>query len=136
MTKIQLNFDGASQGNPGPAGAGGVIKQGRKVIKKYHRYLGKKTNNQAEYLAALLGIKVIKKLGLEPKELIIVGDSKLIIEQIAGNYKVKNPGLKILNKKVQTELKSFTTTINYQHVKREQNKTADKLATHAINNHK
>lgn len=132
MSIIQLNFDGGARNNPGPAGAGGVIKKDGQVIKKYHRYLGEKTNNQAEYLAALLGIRIIKELNLEIDQLIVIGDSSLVIEQLAGNFKIKNQALKELYDKVKQELVDLEDKVVFQHVKREKNESADALVNKAI----
>jgi len=132
MNIIQLNFDGGARNNPGPAGAGGVIKEDGQVIKKYYKYLGEKTNNQAEYLAALLGIRVIKQLNLEIDQLVVIGDSNLVIEQLKGNYKVKNQLLKELHAKIKKELVDIEDKVVFKHVKREKNESADALVNKAI----
>jgi len=132
MSIIQLNFDGGARNNPGPAGAGGVIKKDGQIIKKYYRYLGEKTNNQAEYLAALLGVRIINRLDIEIDQLIIIGDSSLVIEQLAGNFKVKNQFLKELYDKVKQELSDLEGKVIYRHVKRDKNELADFLVNKAI----
>ena len=133
MSKVEIYFDGASRNNPGPAGAGGVIKEDGRVVKKYHRYLGKKTNNEAEYLAALLGVRVVKKLGLRPSQLVFIGDSSLVIEQLAGKFKIKNGRLKKLHWQVREEILSLGSGgVDFRHIERAKNSQADKLANQAI----
>lgn len=132
MSKVEIYFDGASRNNPGPAGVGGVIKEDNKVVKRYYRYLGKKTNNEAEYLAALLGIRIVKKLGLKPGQLIFIGDSSLIIEQLAGKFKIKNERLKKFYWQIREEILSLGSGVEFKHIKREKNREADSLANKAI----
>lgn len=132
MSQIEIYFDGASRNNPGPAGVGGVIKEDGRVVKKYHRYLGKKTNNEAEYLAALLGIRVVKKLGLKPTRLVFIGDSSLIIEQLAGRFKIRNDRLKELYWQIREEILGLGSGVDFRHIKREKNRQADSLANQAI----
>ena len=132
MKKIEIYFDGASRNNPGPAGAGGVIKENGKIIKRYHRYLGRKTNNEAEYLAVLLGVKIVKRLKLEPDQLIMAGDSSLIIHQLAGRYKVKNERLKKLHGQVRKEIINIGCGVDFKDLPREKNEEADRLANKGI----
>jgi len=132
MSKVEIYFDGASRNNPGPSGAGGMIIENGKVIKEYYRYLGKRTNNEAEYLAVLLGIKILKRLKIRPTNLDLIGDSKLIIEQLAGRFKIKNGRLKKLHRQVEDEIKEIETKIRFKHIGRAGNSQADKLANKAI----
>jgi ribonuclease HI len=132
MKKIEIYFDGASRNNPGPAGAGGVIKENGQTIRKYHRYLGRKTNNEAEYLAVLLGVKIVRKLELRPDQLILAGDSSLIIQQLAGRYKIKNERLKKLHGQVRREIINIGCGVDFKDLPREKNKEADKLANKGI----
>jgi len=127
---INLACDGASRNNPGPSSAGIVIWQDNKEIAAKGFFLGKKTNNQSEYLALILGILCAKKV-LKPDQLLnIVSDSKLLVHQILGLYKIKHENLKILHKTAISLLHKIDYRIS--HVLRDQNKRADELANEAI----
>lgn len=88
---IEIFVDGAARGNPGPAGAGIFITQADKELVKSGFFLGKKTNNQAEYLALALALFLLKKQIKNPEKIIITSDSELLIKQMRGEYQVKNP---------------------------------------------
>lgn len=125
--------DGASRNNPGPAGAGIAITLGDEEICKRGYFLGKKTNNQAEYLALLIGLLITKKEFASRKmsyPLLIISDSELLVKQIKGIYRVKNPQLAKIKEAVDTLLEDKTYTI--KHVLREKNKVADELANKGI----
>lgn len=124
-----LNFDGASRGNPGPAGIGAVIFHHGKEIWASCQYIGTKTNNQSEYSALILGLK--EALSRDIKCLQVYGDSQLVINQINGEYKVKNPVLQELYQEVQN-LKAQFDNIIVTHVYREFNKRADQLSNMAL----
>ena len=124
-----LNFDGASRGNPGPAGIGAVIFHNGKEIWASCQYIGTKTNNQSEYSALILGLK--EALTRDIKCLQVYGDSQLIINQINGEYKVRNPGLQDLYQEVQ-QIKAHFESIVFTHVYREFNKRADQLSNMAL----
>lgn len=123
--------DGGSRGNPGPAGLGVYIcdRSGEPVERRY-KYLGETTNNVAEYSGALLGIRRAIELGATSIEL--RADSKLVIEQLSGNYKVKNPGLKELHTQIRELVSSYPGKISFTHVPREKNKEADRLSNVAM----
>lgn len=132
MKSGSLFTDGAARGNPGPAGLGFVLFDGEgEVVFEGFRYLGKKTNNQAEYHALIDGLK--KALELQFKELNINLDSELAVKQVKGEYRVKNEGIKPLYQEVMALLAKFEN-YNIMHIVREKNKTADKLANRAIDN--
>ena len=126
----KLYIDGASRNNPGQSGAGVYVLKDDKLAYKEGFYLGIKTNNEAEYLALLLGIYSCKKL-LFPEDLLyVVSDSQLLVRQIKGEYKVRKPELKKLYDVAFTLLHG----VNYSlcHVLREYNKNADKLANQGV----
>lgn len=125
----QLFFDGASKGNPGIAGAGGVIYHNGDELTTYTKHISHATNNVAEYLALYIGLLRCKELNIT--ELEVFGDSQLVIKQVTGEWKVKNKELK----KVFDEIKSiepYFTTISYKHVYRTKNKRADEMANIAV----
>lgn len=126
----KLYFDGASRNNPGQAGAGIVIKKNDEIHYSHGYYLGTKTNNQAEYLAFLLGLFHLQNDLNSDDFLEVICDSDLIVKQIKGIYKVKNADLIKLNKIAQAFLSKVDHTI--RHIPREENSQADKKANLAI----
>ena len=132
--RLVIYIDGASKGNPGSAGAGVWIADGEgKKISELSRFLGHKTNNEAEYWALLLGLKEAKRLG--GATLRIFTDSELVERQIKGVYRVKDLNLKALHKAVLQDLKTFLS-FEIQSIPREENKKADRLASQAIQRRK
>ena len=128
--ELYLYTDGASRGNPGPAGAGYLIKdpQDRTVTQGY-QYLGVTTNNVAEYRALLLGLE--KAAEYEPSRIHIFLDSELVVQQVAGIYKVRDPKLKSLYEQVMQKLGDYSFW-EIQYISRQNNKDADYLANFAI----
>ena len=126
---VEVYTDGSSIGNPGKIGIGFLIYKDNKIIKEKGVYLGVGTNNFAEYMAIIFSL--IEVLSLQEKDCCVYSDSKLLCEQLKGNFKVKNKNifpLYILAKDLISRLNSFD--INY--IEREKNKKADKLAREAI----
>jgi ribonuclease HI len=129
--KLILFADGGSRGNPGPSAAGAVLfDTKRKKIAEIKKFLGHATSNQAEYSAALLGIKKAQMLGATEIEIFL--DSKLVVEQLAGNWKIKDLHLKKIAEKIQTQLAQFENW-KIKHVPRTQNREADRLVNEALN---
>ena len=125
-----IYFDGASKGNPGQAGAGVWIKnKDGNEIARISRYLGEKTNNEAEYLALILGLREAKRRGSNSVH--IFTDSELIEKQIKGIYRVRDFDLKELHRKAIQSLKEFSS-FEIEFIPREKNKEADFLANQAI----
>jgi len=128
--RLIIYFDGASRGNPGRAAAGIWITDGEgKRISEVSRYLGHKTNNEAEYWALLLGLREAKRLG--GKSLRIFTDAELVERQIKGVYRVRDLNLKALHRTVLQNLKAFSS-FEIESIPREKNKEADRLANEAI----
>lgn len=126
----ELYVDGAARNNPGPAGAGFYLVKNGVPIEERGMYLGIKTNNQAEYLALLLGA-YYAQLHMGPQDtLVIKADSELMVRQISGIYAIKNKELA----RIYSTLRRFLDTLHYnvKHIPREQNKIADKLANKGI----
>jgi ribonuclease HI len=123
-------FDGASKGNPGPAGAGIVIvnPEGR-VILEYSKELGIRTNNEAEYLALIELLQKALELGI--RELEIMGDSQLVINQVFGNWNINMPHLYTLYNQA-TELLEKFDRVKARWIPREKNRLADSLSNKAI----
>lgn len=129
--KLIIYTDGGARFNPGPAGIGVFITDEKgKALERRHKYLGIATNNQAEYQGALHGIRRGIELGATEIELRM--DSNLVIEQLAGNFKVKNPELKTIFQEIRDLLQSWGGKIVFTHVRREYNKEADRLSNVAM----
>ncbi len=128
--KLTLQFDGGSRGNPGPAGIGIVISaaDGTPLV-TLGRFIGRATNNVAEYKALITAMEEAQKLGA--KKILIRGDSELVIKQMRGEYRVKNPELKILYEEAQALFSEFPQA-SIEHNLRHKNETADKLANLAM----
>jgi len=123
--------DGASSGNPGPMGIGVAIYKDGKIVKGISEYIGKGTNNVAEYTAVIRALETA--LAMNEKIVSIRSDSELLIKQLNGNYKVKAMHLKELNRKVHALC--LNLNVSFEHVPRERNKVADKLSKKAVENH-
>lgn len=130
LDKITIFTDGGSRGNPGPAaGAYVLVDDSGKTIGGKGVFIGKATNNVAEYTGMLEGIEAAKTMGI--KELKLFSDSELMVKQIKGIYRVKSPTLKPLHTKIMQLLKTFDKW-QIKHVYRENNKDSDKLANDAM----
>ncbi len=136
MKKLTVYLDGASRGNPGPAGVGIVISDEKgKVISEINEYIGKTTNNVAEYTALIRALEEIGIIaGKAPKGVAVKFylDSELLVNQISGTYRTKDKNLFSLLQQVR-QLSSNLAKVEYQYIPREKNKIADKLANKAIN---
>ncbi len=129
-SSLNIYIDGASRGNPGDAGAGVRITddRGNRIV-EMSRYLGQKTNNEAEYWALLLGLEEAKRLG--GRSIRIFTDSELVERQINGLYRVRNSNLKLLHGAALRRLDEFSSHV-VQSIPREQNQEADRLANEAV----
>jgi ribonuclease HI len=129
-TYLIAHTDGGARGNPGPAGYGVVIhdSKGNKVA-ALSRFLGKQTNNFAEYQALIAALEYAVEHG--PKALKVISDSELLVRQIKGIYKVKEPSLRDLHARA----KGLTSQLEWfeiEHVRRGGNREADELANSAM----
>jgi ribonuclease HI len=128
--RTRLFTDGAARGNPGPAGAGAVIiNPDGHIVAKVGKFLGEETNNVAEYMGLIIGLKRAKAMGI--KELDVLADSELMVRQLNGDYAVKAEHLKPLHDEVQALLKAFSV-IEIRHIPREENAQADAMSNRAI----
>jgi ribonuclease HI len=127
--KVYIYTDGAARGNPGPAGIGVVIKSEGETLLEVSDYIGKTTNNVAEYMALIRGLEEAIDLGHKSVE--VYADSELLIKQINGEYKVKNEGLLPLYLHLKSLIKKFNH-FDISHTPREANIHADKLANKGI----
>ena len=125
---VKIYIDGASIGNPGKVGVGYLIYKGSHLVKRQGFYLGIQTNNFAEYMALIFSLVEVLKMGENSCR--VYSDSKLLCEQIKGNFKVKDKNiypLFVLAKNMISDFKEFEIT----HIGREKNSEADKLAKEA-----
>jgi ribonuclease HI len=127
---VTIHIDGGSRGNPGPAGAGVVLRDGQgAILYQAGLYLGRATNNVAEYRGLLAGLKAAADL--KASQVRVVSDSELLVRQMNGQYRVKNEGLKPLYEQAKQLAGGFSRCA-FQHVRRELNKEADHLVNQAI----
>jgi len=129
-TVWKLFVDGASRNNPGPSGAGIYIEKDGVLVIKEGYYLGIKTNNQAEYLALLLGLFVVAEQMGSGDTLALVSDSQLLVRQLSGIYKVRQSHLLPLHALCKQIMHKLGATI--VHVLRDQNSEADAMANHGV----
>ncbi|MEA2056406.1 MAG: ribonuclease HI family protein [Patescibacteria group bacterium] len=135
-----MNFyiytDGASRGNPGLAGAGAYIKCLQKSVKKEVEisiFLGIKTNNEAEYLGALVALKWLQRQNLSEKDEIVFHlDSQLVVKQLEKEWKIKSKKLKKIAEQCNQIKDQFPCLVEFKHILRDKNSYADNLANQAI----
>lgn len=128
--RVVVYADGASRGNPGPASIGASVQdEGGMELVPVSERIGVATNNQAEYRAAIAGVRAARTLGATSLELRM--DSELVVRQLIGRYRVKNPGLQPLFTALLAELAALGP-YSVAHVPRERNKRADWLANAAL----
>jgi len=120
--------DGACSGNPGPMGIGAVVYKRGKILKEVSRAIGDGTNNIAEYEAVKAGLEEAITLGADAIE--VRTDSKLVVQQLSGKFRVKAPHLREIKKEIDALAEGLD--VRYAWVPREKNELADKLAKDAI----
>jgi ribonuclease HI len=127
---LHAHIDGASRGNPGEAGFGIHVTtpEGREVARLYG-YLGRATNNVAEYQALIHALRYARARGA--RELLLFSDSELVVKQIGGQYRVKHKDMLPLHREAAALLRHFERA-SLWHVRREQNREADRLANQAL----
>ena len=135
MTSFTIHADGGSRGNPGPSGAGAMIRDhlGNSVA-SVSQYLGTRTNNYAEYEAVILAFETLAKIvrkKVGATEVVVKMDSELVVKQMKGLYKVKHPVLKGQYARLIQVIGAFGK-VSFTHVPRAQNSDADALANEAM----
>ncbi|MGW1072621.1 bifunctional RNase H/acid phosphatase [Streptomyces sp. NPDC002537] len=129
--RFVVEADGGSRGNPGPAGYGAVVLDPAtgEALAEAAEYIGTATNNVAEYKGLIAGLKAAR--ALDPEAAVLVRmDSKLVVEQMSGRWKIKHPDMKPLAAEARTVLPAGR--VDYEWIPREQNKHADRLANEAM----
>lgn len=137
---MQLNVftDGGSRGNPGDAGIGGVVFNAQKdLLYEFSKYMGQATNNEAEYTALLHVLEWIKDYSKDHllNNVVFHLDSKLVVEQINRNWKIKEPRMRLLAEKCWQVIGEIRCETSFVHVRREFNKDADLLVNQALDAH-
>ncbi len=133
LTEATMAVDGASRGNPGPAGIGAaILDRNGQSLAELSRYIGQATNNEAEYQALLAGLELAKERGIA--SLVIQTDSELMAKQIRGEYRVREERLRSMYAKVHRLLTGFKRW-EIKSVPRAQNRLADRLSNIAIDKH-
>lgn len=123
-------IDGGARGNPGPAGYGVRIERADgTLVEEFHESIGVATNNVAEYRGLIAALEWARRHG--EREVHVRSDSLLLVQQMLGNYKVKHPGLQPLHTRARL-LALEIGRVDYQHVRREANRHADRLANAAM----
>lgn len=130
LAAATAHIDGGSRGNPGPAGYGVLVKDEHgQVVAQLSRYLGKQTNNYAEYSGLIAALEYALEHNL--RSLRVFSDSELMVRQIRGIYKVRNEGLRPLYERARQLLRQLDR-FTIEHVRRELNREADGLANRAM----
>jgi len=131
--KYQIFTDGGARGNPGPAAIGFVVQdESGKIIKKFSQRIGVTTNNVAEYTAVIEALKWVSKNLPKKQKIDFFLDSKLVVYQLSGYYKIKDSKLRILILKIEQYEKEIEGEIFYHFVPREKNQVADKLVNSCL----
>ena len=130
IASYQANVDGGSRGNPGPAAYGVVVRDPRgDIVARLKKYIGKNTNNVAEYFGLIAALDYAQNHGV--RALRVESDSELMVKQMRGQYKVKSEELKPLFERAKKMSQTFES-FRISHVYREQNKEADALVNQAL----
>jgi ribonuclease HI len=128
--RLRVYSDGAARGNPGLSGAGAVlVEPSGQIVDRLGKFLGVHTNNYAEYMGLLIGLRRAKDLGV--REVEVFADSELMIRQLGGRYQVKSATLRPLYEEAVKLLNDFSR-VKLVHVPREMNKAADEMSNRAI----
>ena len=128
--RVRVYSDGAARGNPGPAGAGAVVTDtDGKIIERVGKFLGRQTNNHAEYMGLIVGLQAALAMGAD--EVDVFADSQLMIRQLQGRYQMKSASLRPLFLEAKRQLEQFRK-VRLAHVPREENGDADEMSNRAI----
>jgi ribonuclease HI len=128
---VTVEADGGSRGNPGPAGYGAVVRDPATgdVLAERKAGLGRTTNNVAEYSGLIAGLTAAREL--DARTVAVRMDSKLVVEQMSGRWKVKSDQMKALAERARALVDGFTD-VTFEWIPRERNKDADRLANEAM----
>ena len=130
---MDIHIDGSSMGNPGDSGIGIIFSRGEETLKNISKYIGKQTNNFAEYTALVFALQ--EALIMKADSINIFSDSELLCRQLTGEYRVKSENIKTLYDQAENLLRGFKK-YSITRIPREENRGADKLARSAIKKQK
>ena len=132
-TKLLVYSDGGARGNPGPAAYGFLIKdQDQQVIHEFKAFMGNNTNNQAEYQGVLNALQWLLNNPTQASEAICHLDSLLVVNQLSGKFKIKQPGLIKLAQQTHKIISALPYPITFTYIPRAQNHEADALVNQAL----
>lgn len=129
---INIYGDGGSRGNPGPAASAFLVVDSGKVLCYQSKYLGKTTNNVAEYNCVMMALNWVVNQSKNLDEVIINLDSQLVVRQLTGVYKIKDKRLMHLSSRVKSLERKIGKKISYHHIPRTENKLADRLVNQEL----
>lgn len=138
MSRIYINTDGGSRGNPGPAAIGVVFADDERIFYEFNQCIGEATNNEAEYKAIVTALNILAKskwlsdCDKNNSEIICRLDSKLVVEQVNGNFKIKEARLAKFAAEIHRLIDLIALPISFVHIPREENKDADRLVNEAL----
>lgn len=133
MVNLTINTDGGSRGNPGPAACAFVVTKDNEIIERGSLYLGKKTNNEAEYYGVILALKWLEKQDFDKETTVnFILDSELVVKQLNGVYKTKDNRMATFVTYIYQHLKKLSIVFRFSSVKREKNKEADRLVNDCL----
>ncbi len=139
--KLVINTDGGSRGNPGPSAVGISMSVNEEKVAELSEYIGVTTNNVAEYTAVIKALEYLVEQKIQSSQIDFVLDSELVVKQIKGLYKIKQPHLQDLFLTIKNLIKQLYTNsqikeISFNHVLREKNKVADHLVNTCLDSQK
>lgn len=130
--EVTIFTDGGSRGNPGPAAVGIVVTNGSEVIHEHQETIGVMTNNDAEYIACITSLKWLLSSNLQIEKVMWKLDSKLVVEQLNRNWKIKDPKIRKYAEECWQLLKELTLPYSFTHIPRAENAAADALVNQAL----
>ncbi len=130
-----IHTDGGSRGNPGPAACAFVAEIEDDEVGSGSKFLGEATNNVAEYEGVILALNWLLNVFDKKSKVLFLLDSELVVKQLNGEYKIKKPELQVLNTDIKKLVNSYSNSILFRNVPREQNKIADLLLNNELDRH-
>lgn len=134
LRNLKIFTDGGARGNPGPAASAFIVYDGNKELDRGSRFLGSATNNIAEYKAVVLALNWAKERH-NVGSIIFFIDSELVVKQLTGLYKIKNPNLQTLAKEIKSLERELGLVVGYHHIPRTRNKEADAAVNETLDIH-
>jgi len=135
--QLYIHADGGARGNPGPAAIGVVIatstsEPSGKIIARFGNRVGETTNNVAEYEAVIAALEFIKEKKIKSEQINFFLDSQLVVSQLTGKFKIKQPHLRKLVDSVQALVNQLEVMVTFTHISRTENSQADELVNQAL----